>query len=85
MNLDIPPRLKYDGKFEECLQLSKEKAKNKKKEKKEQTALDKQIRDHVNKVNEGYNDINSFLKGIPGVGRALSGVLDTFGPYVDLA
>ena len=67
----------------EDLQLSKEKAKNKKKEKKEQTALDKQIRDHVNKVNEGYNDINNFLKGIPGVGRALSGVLDTFGPYVD--
>ena len=24
MNLDIPPRLKYDGKFEECLQISKE-------------------------------------------------------------
>ena len=24
MNLDIPPRLKYDGKFDECLQLSKE-------------------------------------------------------------
>ena len=24
MNLDIPPRIKYDGKFDECLQLSKE-------------------------------------------------------------
>ena len=57
--------------------------KQKKKQKKEETALDKQIQNSVNSINEKYNKSHKFLRNIPGIGRALSGVLDNFGPYID--
>ena len=57
--------------------------KQKKKQKTEETALDKQIQDSVNAVNDKYNASHKFLRNIPGIGRALSGVFDTFGPYID--
>jgi len=57
--------------------------KQKKKQKNEETALDKQIKNSVNSINEKYNAGHKYLRAIPGIGKALSGVFDTFGPYID--